>query len=213
MSSPDCDSSELTWSSSVQRGLIDTVLHRPDDAECSRRKEVPSLTGESLPCLPLREMNGSKGSFMYWQADYDLISSVLTEPLNLYLQGDGLVFVVQTRSWLQPYMKYVGASIVCVAAPLWGLHGWLKSREGKAVTSGTTFPSSQAGILQVALSCFPGLSLGSWREESVLSRATGFWSLSCILGHSFPVFLSVSVPLYSVSMLLSLCPSISLSFW
>lgn len=92
MSSQDYDSSELTQSSS-ELVLIDTVLHRPDDAECSRRKEEPSLTGESLPCLPLREMNGSEGSFMDRQADYDLNSSVLTEPLNLHLQGDGLVFV------------------------------------------------------------------------------------------------------------------------
>lgn len=30
---------------------------------------------------------------MYRQADFDLNSSGLTEPLNLYLQGDGLMFV------------------------------------------------------------------------------------------------------------------------
>ena len=72
--------------------LIDTVLHRPDGAKCSRRKEEPSLTTESLPCLPFRETNSSEGIFMYRQADYDLNSSGLTEPLNLYLQGEGLVF-------------------------------------------------------------------------------------------------------------------------
>lgn len=98
--------------------MIDTVLHRPDEAECSRRKEEHSLTGESLPCLPLRETKSLREALCTDKAEFDLNSSVLTEPLNLYLQGDGSYLLTQTRSWLQPYMKYVGTGIVCVAAPL-----------------------------------------------------------------------------------------------
>lgn len=73
--------------------LIDTVLHRPDDADCSRRKdENPSLVNHCL-AHHLEKETALREVLCTDKAEFDLNPSVLTEPLNLYLQADWFVFV------------------------------------------------------------------------------------------------------------------------
>lgn len=73
--------------------MIDTVLHRPDDADCSRRKdEHPSIVNHCL-AHHLEKETALREALWTDKAEFDLNPSVLTEPLNLYLQGAWLVFV------------------------------------------------------------------------------------------------------------------------
>lgn len=94
--------------------MIDTVLHRPDDADCSRRKdEHPPLVNHCLAHHLEKEM-ALREALCTNKAEFDLNPSVLTELLNLYLQGDWLLFVDAKKTMVPALYEICGEQALFV---------------------------------------------------------------------------------------------------